>query len=212
MRAHSGPEVAAWEQAVAAFDYGDPYELARCERRLAEALLVADRREEAAERARAARDTAVRLGAVPLREELDTLIRRGRLADSPSAAEPCPCADRPRERCPEAAGARPHQPSDRRGAVHHGKTASVHVSNILAKLGASGRTEAVAIAYRRGWSKRSGVPRRTGPRARRGPVTEATGCGPRTAKVRRGSPSAPTWRRSPRPPRSARSAGPCRRR
>jgi DNA-binding CsgD family transcriptional regulator len=30
------------------------------------------------------------------------------------------------------------------------KTASVHVSNILAKLGASGRTEAAAIARRRG--------------------------------------------------------------
>ncbi|MBD9733999.1 response regulator transcription factor, partial [Streptomyces sp. H28] len=31
-----------------------------------------------------------------------------------------------------------------------GKTASVHVSNILAKLGAAGRTEAVAIAHRTG--------------------------------------------------------------
>ena len=30
------------------------------------------------------------------------------------------------------------------------KTASVHVSNILAKLGASGRTEAVALARRSG--------------------------------------------------------------
>jgi DNA-binding CsgD family transcriptional regulator len=30
------------------------------------------------------------------------------------------------------------------------KTASVHVSNILGKLGASGRAEAVAIAHRRG--------------------------------------------------------------
>ena len=30
------------------------------------------------------------------------------------------------------------------------KTASVHVSNILAKLGAGGRTEAVAIAAQRG--------------------------------------------------------------
>ena len=30
------------------------------------------------------------------------------------------------------------------------KTASVHVSNILAKLGATGRTEAAAIARRRG--------------------------------------------------------------
>jgi len=30
------------------------------------------------------------------------------------------------------------------------KTVSVHVSNILAKLGAAGRTEAAAIARRRG--------------------------------------------------------------
>jgi DNA-binding NarL/FixJ family response regulator len=30
------------------------------------------------------------------------------------------------------------------------KTVSVHVSNILAKLGASGRTEAAAMARRRG--------------------------------------------------------------
>jgi DNA-binding NarL/FixJ family response regulator len=30
------------------------------------------------------------------------------------------------------------------------KTVSVHVSNILAKLGAAGRTEAAAIAHRRG--------------------------------------------------------------
>ena len=35
------------------------------------------------------------------------------------------------------------------------KTASVHVSNILAKLGASGRTEAAAIARRRGLLDRS---------------------------------------------------------
>ena len=32
------------------------------------------------------------------------------------------------------------------------KTASVHVSNILAKLGAATRTEAVALARRRGLS------------------------------------------------------------
>ena len=31
------------------------------------------------------------------------------------------------------------------------KTVSVHVSNILAKLGAAGRTEAVAVARRRGY-------------------------------------------------------------
>ena len=31
------------------------------------------------------------------------------------------------------------------------KTVSVHVSNMLAKLGAAGRTEAVAVARRRGY-------------------------------------------------------------
>ncbi|MFJ1554551.1 helix-turn-helix transcriptional regulator [Streptomyces mirabilis] len=150
LRAHSGPEVPAWERAVAAFDYGDPYELARCERRLAEALLVADRRQEAAERARAARDTAVRLGAVPLREELDTLIRRGRLADSPSAADRVPALTaRESDVLRLLARGRTNRQIGEELFIT-GKTASVHVSNILAKLGASGRTEAVAIAYREG--------------------------------------------------------------
>jgi DNA-binding NarL/FixJ family response regulator len=43
--------------------------------------------------------------------------------------------------------------SNREIALHlfiSAKTASVHVSNILAKLDASGRTEAVAVARRRG--------------------------------------------------------------
>ncbi|MFF4134527.1 AAA family ATPase [Streptomyces mirabilis] len=170
LRAHSGPEVAAWEQAVAAFDYGDPYELARCERRLAEALLVADRREEAAERARAARDTAVRLGAVPLREGLDTLIRRGRLADSPSAADRVPALTaRESDVLRLLARGRTNRQIGEELFIT-GKTASVHVSNILAKLGASGRTEAVAIAYREGLVEPPpGLPRTTGPRARPGP-------------------------------------------
>ncbi|MCX4589053.1 AAA family ATPase [Streptomyces sp. NBC_01549] len=150
LRARSGPDVAAWERAVAAFDYGDPYELARSERRLAEALLVADRREEAAERARAARDTAVRLGAVPLREELDTLIRRGRLADAPSAADRVPALTaRESDVLRLLARGRTNRQIGEELFIT-GKTASVHVSNILAKLGAAGRTEAVAIAYREG--------------------------------------------------------------
>ncbi|MER7177113.1 ATP-binding protein, partial [Streptomyces mesophilus] len=58
IRATEGPDVAAWERAVTAFGYGDPYELARCRWRFAQALLTADRREEAGEQARAARETA----------------------------------------------------------------------------------------------------------------------------------------------------------
>ncbi|WP_406333027.1 AAA family ATPase [Streptomyces sp. NBC_00203] len=150
LRARSGPDVAAWEKAVAAFGYGDPYELARCERRLAEALLAADRREEAAARARAARDTAVRLGAVPLREALDALIRRGRLDGAPSAAERIPLLTaREGDVLRLLARGRTNRQIGEELFIT-GKTASVHVSNILAKLGAASRTEAVAIAYREG--------------------------------------------------------------
>ncbi|MFJ4833272.1 AAA family ATPase [Streptomyces sp. NPDC088747] len=150
LRADSGPDVAAWEKAVAAFGYGDPYELARCERRLAEALLSADRREEAAEHARAARDTAVALGAVPLREAVDALVRRGRLAEPASAADRVAALTaRESDVLRLLARGRTNRQIGEELFIS-GKTASVHVSNILAKLGAAGRTEAVAIAYREG--------------------------------------------------------------
>ena len=37
------------------------------------------------------------------------------------------------------------------------KTASVHVSNLIAKLGATSRTEVVALAYQRGLLDRAGL-------------------------------------------------------
>ncbi|WP_373682253.1 MULTISPECIES: helix-turn-helix transcriptional regulator [Streptomyces] len=150
LRAHAGPDVAAWEKAVAAFGYGDPYELARCRRRLAEALLTADRREEAAEQARAALDTAVRLGAVPLREAVDALVRRGRLAESASGVDRIAVLTaREGDVLRLLARGRTNRQIGEELFIT-GKTASVHVSNILAKLGAASRTEAVAIAYREG--------------------------------------------------------------
>lgn len=85
-RAASGPDADAWARAVAAFDFGDVYEPARCRLRYAEALLAADRREEAAAEARAAREVFARLGATVLLEQLDELIRRGRLVEAPSTA------------------------------------------------------------------------------------------------------------------------------
>ncbi|MGW0763705.1 ATP-binding protein [Streptomyces sp. NPDC002814] len=81
-RAVSGADAEAWGKAVAAFDYGDPYERARCRLRYAEALLAAERREEAAVEAGAARETAAELRATRLLERADDLIRRGRLSDS----------------------------------------------------------------------------------------------------------------------------------
>ncbi|WP_425829173.1 helix-turn-helix transcriptional regulator [Streptomyces fractus] len=150
MRAASGPDAAAWERAVTAFDYGDPYELARCRRRLAEALLTDDRREEAAEQAYAARDAAVLLGAEPLREALDTLIRRGRLADAPAAGDRIAALTARESDVLRLLGRGRTNRQIGEELFISAKTASVHVSNILAKLGAASRTEAVGIAYREG--------------------------------------------------------------
>ncbi|GAA2641438.1 helix-turn-helix transcriptional regulator [Streptomyces vastus] len=149
-RATSGPDVEAWQEAVAAFGYGDVYERARCQLRLAEALVAADRREEAAEQARAARDTADRLGAVPLRDSVDALIRRGRLAETPPTAAGVPALTaRENDVLRLLARGRTNRQIGEELFIS-GKTASVHVSNILAKLGAASRTEAVALAYREG--------------------------------------------------------------
>ena len=71
---HSDPK--AWQAAVEAFSYGHIYEVARCQWRLAEALLSRGDREPATEAARAAYQTAVRLGAEPLRGVLESLARR----------------------------------------------------------------------------------------------------------------------------------------
>ncbi|WP_406103793.1 AAA family ATPase [Streptomyces sp. NBC_01003] len=150
VRATTGPDVASWERAVTAFGYGDPYELARCRRRLAEALLTAGRREEAAEQARAARDTAVRLGAVPLREALDELVRRGRLTDSRATGERIAALTARESEVLRLLGRGRTNRQIGEELFISGKTASVHVSNILAKLGAASRTAAVGIAYREG--------------------------------------------------------------
>nr|WP_306318817.1 MULTISPECIES: AAA family ATPase [unclassified Streptomyces] len=150
VRATTGPDVAAWQRTVTAFDYGEPYELARCRRRLAEALLTADRRDEAAEQAYAARDTAERLGAVPLREALDALIRRGRLSDAPAAEERIAALTARESDVLRLLGRGRTNRQIGEELFISGKTASVHVSNILAKLGASSRTDAVGIAYREG--------------------------------------------------------------
>jgi DNA-binding CsgD family transcriptional regulator len=149
-RAGAGPDVEAWEKAVAAFGYGDVYEQARCQLRLAEALLATERRAEAVEHARAVRDTAVRLGAVPLREDVERLIRRGRLAETSPTADRVPVLTaRENDVLLLLARGRTNRQIGEELFIT-GKTASVHVSNILAKLGAASRTEAVAIAYREG--------------------------------------------------------------
>ncbi|MGY1639694.1 ATP-binding protein [Geodermatophilus sp. SYSU D00703] len=145
-------EPGLWRAAVDAFGYGHVYEQARSRLRLAEALLAADDRTGAAEELRAVAEVAERLGAAPLRGAVTALARRGRL-DLPGADRPAgPAAvftPRETEVLRLLAQGRTNRQIGAELYISE-KTASVHVSNILAKLGAGGRTEAVAIAAARG--------------------------------------------------------------
>ncbi len=146
-------DVEQWRKCVDAFDYGHVYEVARCRWRLAEAMLGAGDRAAAAVEARAAHDVAVALGAQPLRDAVESLVRRGRLDVGLSAAA-APSDDsgltsRELEVLRLLAEGLSNRQIGERLFISQ-KTASVHVSNILAKLGVSGRTEAVVVAHRRG--------------------------------------------------------------
>jgi DNA-binding CsgD family transcriptional regulator len=146
VKGHSDP--ARWQTAARAFSFGCAYEVARCQWRLAEALLGTGRREEAAAAARGAYQTAVRLGAAPLQAALEALGRRGRLdLGAGVATEPKPAGLTPREL--EVLRLLVGGRSNRQIAEAlfiSGKTVSVHVTNILAKLGVHSRLEAAARA------------------------------------------------------------------
>jgi DNA-binding CsgD family transcriptional regulator len=143
-----------WRAAVDGFAYGHVFEQARSRFRLAEALLATDDREGAAAELRAAGEAAVRLGAAPLQAAVVALARRGRLPlDLPGARRVVEggAVFTPRET--EVLRLLAQGRTNRQVGAElfiSEKTASVHVSNILAKLGAGGRTEAVAIAAARG--------------------------------------------------------------
>jgi DNA-binding CsgD family transcriptional regulator/tetratricopeptide (TPR) repeat protein len=149
----NSPEV--WEKVLAEFGPGYVYETARTQRRLAEALVEAGRRDEAAEVWRAGRDMASRLRAMPLVSAFDDLARRARLdaghgEGDGRAWRPSRLAsltDREREVLRLLARGRSNREIGAELFITP-KTASVHVSNILAKLGAASRTEAAAIAHR----------------------------------------------------------------
>jgi DNA-binding CsgD family transcriptional regulator len=142
----------AWLAAVEAFSYGHVYEVARCRWRLAEALLGTGDREQATVAAQAAHQTALQLGAAPLQTALELLARRGRLdLGAGLPPEPTLAGLTPRE--VEVLRLLVEGRSNRQIAEQlfiSGKTASVHVTNILAKLGAHSRLEAAAMARRLG--------------------------------------------------------------
>ena len=149
VRGESTP--ALWQAAVEAFGFGHVYEEARSRWRLAEALLAAGDRAGAAEQAKAAHEVAVRLGAVPLKSAIEALARRGRLDVAGVRTVDVSAVMTPREAevLRLLAAGRTNRQIGAELYISE-KTASVHVSNILGKLGANGRTEAVAIAAQRG--------------------------------------------------------------
>ena len=151
--ASSGPR-----EAFAALE--QPWPAAYAGFRAAEAHVQAGDRAAAAAPLREARERAAAMGAAPLLGEIDALARRARIDVS----------------APDAAGAEqaPESPADQLGLTPRElevlllvaagrtnreigaelfmseKTASVHVSRILAKLGVGGRVEAAAVAHRLG--------------------------------------------------------------
>jgi DNA-binding CsgD family transcriptional regulator len=143
-----------WRAAVDAFGFGHVYEEARSRWRLAEALMATDDRAAASTEARAAHEVAVRLRAEPLRTAVENLSRRGRLDLPLPGGRRVVEADAvftPRETEVLAlmAQGRTNRQIGSELFISE-KTASVHVSNILAKLAAGSRTEAVAVAAQRG--------------------------------------------------------------
>ena len=139
-----------WQAAVDAFGYGAVYEQAVCRWRLAEALLGADRREEAAAELHKADEIAAKLGAQPLADALRTLARRARIPLDGAVVRDTVDPLTPRERSVLSLVAlgRTNREVGEELFISE-KTVSVHLSRVMAKLGAVRRAEAVAIAYDR---------------------------------------------------------------
>jgi ATP/maltotriose-dependent transcriptional regulator MalT len=172
-RAHGRSDEAAWVRAAERWDsIPMPYPAARAKFRAAEAILLSrGSRDRAAALLRDAAATAVTLGAVPLQDAIVAVAQRARIpTDALKAATSLPST-------PEAAddgAAAPRSPASVLGLsarewevlelVAAGrsnaeiaetlfispKTASVHVTHILDKLGVNNRVEAATIAVRVG--------------------------------------------------------------
>ena len=157
-RLSGAADPAAWQAAAGAWQQlGLGYRAAYAQWRQAEALLACGAgASQAAEPLRATHATTVRLGAAPLRAQIEALARRARISLTPAQLTATP------------APAHPHGLTDREAAVLQllvagrtnrqigqqlfisPKTASVHVTNILRKLAVPDRVQAAAVAVRLG--------------------------------------------------------------
>ncbi|HEX6676732.1 MAG TPA: AAA family ATPase [Actinomycetes bacterium] len=158
-RLEGRPDPARWEDAATRYDdLGDGYAAAYARWRQAEALLAARGSRQAAARAlRAAHDAAARLGAGPLARETELLSKRARIdlaeqeapAKAPAPANRFGLTAREHEVLVLLAEGRTN-PQIAGALFISPKTVGIHVSNILAKLGVTGRVEAATVAQRAG--------------------------------------------------------------
>jgi len=150
--------VRAWGAAVQRWRAaGEPFPLAQSLLRFGFSLVEQQDRDAAADALAEARTIADSLGAAPLSREIESLVRRARLPARAATGE-----------VTDAGGARlpalTHREVDVLRLVAEGqsnsqigaalfispKTVSVHITNVLSKLGVTNRREAAAIAYRAG--------------------------------------------------------------
>jgi DNA-binding NarL/FixJ family response regulator len=165
LEGRSDPE--RWREATVAWEQlAYPFEAAYARFRQAEALLASGPHHKQAESVlRRAHQTAAARGAAPLRREIELLAQRGRLRlEEPADATPKSKAPHSQA---ESFGLTPRE-AEVLALVAVGrtnrqigqalfiteKTASLHVSHILAKLGVAGRGEAAAVAHRLGLDQR----------------------------------------------------------
>ncbi|MGD9987514.1 helix-turn-helix transcriptional regulator [Pseudonocardia sp.] len=170
-RARGDADAAArWAEVVVAFGYGDTYRQALARRRRAEALLGAspdasargeparatvavEARTDAADELRRSLATATALGAAPLAAAVRELADRAGIGLDGHGGDPVPGRDvlTPRERAvlELVAGGRTNRQVGAQLFISE-KTVSVHLSRVMAKLGAASRTEAVSLAWSRG--------------------------------------------------------------
>ncbi|HKF85779.1 MAG TPA: response regulator transcription factor, partial [Candidatus Limnocylindrales bacterium] len=158
-RARDESAVDRWAAAIAAWDVASrPFPAAYARLRLAESSIADRERRDVGESAlRAGHAVAVRLGALPLRARFEELARRARIdlgsefdsARGRGGDGHLGLTPRELEILRLVAGGWSNQQIADRLFISR-KTASVHVSNILGKLGVERREEAAAVAHRVG--------------------------------------------------------------